>query len=155
MLLSSALTISTASCPFRAKITCISEFLRISLSSNLLTTSSSTTRAILFELRCFFEVSIIIDLDLKKSFELLGSVNLNVEPLPTSLSTVMFPPNFSIYAFEIESPKPAPSYPLDMDVSACRKRSKIISCISGLIPIPVSQTKNSTPFSLRFTPNFT
>ena len=64
--------------------------------------------------------------------------------LPRSgwLSTWIRPPMASTSFREMVSPRPVPPWRRDIEPSACRKASKINSCCSPGIPMPVSATAN-------------
>ena len=65
----------------------------------------------------------------------------NREPRPGSLSTVMRPPMSSTSWAEIERPRPVPPYSRVVEPSAWAKASKISSCLSRGMPMPVSATR--------------
>ena len=71
-----------------------------------------------------------------------GSFRRKVEPCPGTLSTEISPPNTSAKRRQMERPKPAPSCRRFIDISTCRKGSKILSRFSGEIPGPVSIISN-------------
>jgi hypothetical protein len=54
-----------------------------------------------------------------------GSVIVNFEPLPTSLSTPISPPSKSISRLTMANPNPVPPYFLVVDISTWRNSSKI------------------------------
>ncbi len=58
------------------------------------------------------------------------AVKWKVDPLPTSLSSQIFPPIISIKRMEIDRPSPVPPYRRVVDVSACVNGSKISFCLS-------------------------
>src|SRR5262249_42969238 len=74
-----------------------------------------------------------------------GSHTRKVDPRPSSLSTVMLPPNTSRSRFTIWSPSPVPPDWRVAESSICRNGSNIASSASCGIPMPVSLTLNSTP----------
>ena len=63
------------------------------------------------------------------------------EPRPGSLSTAMRPPISPTSWAEIERPRPVPPYSRVVEPSAWAKASKISSCLSRGMPIPVSATR--------------
>src|SRR5439155_2380610 len=75
------------------------------------------------------------------------TVNQNVLPLPTTLSTPMAPPIISTSRLEIASPRPVPPYRRVMDPSAWGNDWKNRSPTSGATPIPVSVTEKRTKAS--------
>src|SRR5215813_3795935 len=76
--------------------------------------------------------------------DLSGKVKLKVEPLPTSLSTQIFPPCSSTNFLAKVNPSPVPSIFLALSPPTWRNSSKIFAWSSGEIPIPVSLTEIST-----------
>jgi hypothetical protein len=73
-----------------------------------------------------------------------GSSSVKVLPRPGALSRVTSPPSSRARSREIERPRPVPPYFRFVVPSAWRKASKITSCCSGAIPIPVSSTSKAT-----------
>src|SRR5215468_12544526 len=80
--------------------------------------------------------------------DLSGKLKLKVEPLPTSLSTQIFPPCSSTNFLAKVSPSPVPSILCVESEPTCRNSSKIFGWSSGEMPIPVSLTEISAPFSV-------
>src|SRR5262245_48868486 len=72
-----------------------------------------------------------------------GSVNVNVEPTPSSLLTRIRPPWSSTNFRHSVSPSPVPSTFLSA-VPTCRNSSNTASWSSGAMPTPVSLTDTST-----------
>src|SRR5262249_23985098 len=71
---------------------------------------------------------------------LIGTVNENVAPCPTSDSTQRRPPCISIMRLAIASPRPVPLFCLVDDESACWNSSKILPWSASSMPGPVSCT---------------
>src|SRR2546425_1282511 len=69
-----------------------------------------------------------------------GTTSVNVEPPPTSLSSVIPPSSMSARRRQMASPRPAPVYSRVGELSAWRKSSKIRSRSSAEMPMPVSAT---------------
>ena len=70
-------------------------------------------------------------------------VTVNLEPLPTSLSTLIHQPAFLHSFLTTDSPSPKPP-PLPLcDLSTVKNRSKMRSKFSLAMPMPVSATENS------------
>ncbi len=65
-----------------------------------------------------------------------GKKMLKVDPLPTSLETVMAPLPFLTIPCTTERPMPDPS----LGFFVVKKGSKALSCTSFVIPTPVSDT---------------
>src|SRR5215831_18482404 len=80
--------------------------------------------------------------------DLSGKLKLKVEPLPTSLSTQILPPCSSTNFLARVSPSPVPSFLWAYSPPTWRNSSKIVGCSAGGIPIPVSLTEISAPFSV-------
>ena len=74
---------------------------------------------------------------------LAGSVNTNVLPLPSSLSTQIRPPCSSTSRFDSARPRPVPSR-CSAPASVCWNSSKMRSWSSGAMPGPVSATETRT-----------
>src|SRR4029450_1148275 len=72
-----------------------------------------------------------------------GSANVNMLPLPSSLSTQILPPWSSISLFERARPSPVPST-APPPRSVCWTPSKIRAWSSAAIPGPVSETETHT-----------
>jgi len=72
------------------------------------------------------------------------TMNQNVDPTPTSLSTPILPPMSSTSRLEIESPSPVPPKRLVVEESAWVNAAKSPSTLSGGMPMPVSRTVNRT-----------
>ena len=70
----------------------------------------------------------------------IRAVKWNVLPSPGALSTQIWPSIICTSRKEMVSPRPVPSYFRVIELSACVKASKIASCFSGAMPIPVSRT---------------
>ena len=66
------------------------------------------------------------------------AVNKKVLPIPTVLSTQMRPPISPTRRDEMASPNPVPPCFREMDPSAWRNASNMISCLSAGMPGPVS-----------------
>src|SRR5262249_12810417 len=79
----------------------------------------------------------------------IGSENVKVEPLPSSLSTRMRPPCNSTNLRASVRPRPVPSRLCRALSPTCRNSSKIASWSCGAIPMPVSVTETSTTPSTR------
>ena len=69
-----------------------------------------------------------------------GSIRVNTEPTPGSLSAVMAPPMRDAIFLVRVSPSPAPSMVRSLPESTCSKLWNILSRFSFSIPIPVSLT---------------
>src|SRR5581483_661061 len=79
----------------------------------------------------------------------IGSVIMNFDPLPASLSAAMSPPMSCANFFTSARPRPVPPYLRVVDMSAWRNSSKMTFSASGVMPMPVSATTSlSEPFSL-------
>ena len=78
------------------------------------------------------------------------TVNLKVLPTSTSLSTSQSPPMSVTSSRLMERPRPAPSYFLEVEVSACSNGWKITSSLSAGIPSPVSAISNLISVSVSF-----
>src|SRR5262249_46546834 len=72
-----------------------------------------------------------------------GIAKKKVEPLPSSLSTQIWPWCISTNFFVMLSPSPVPPNSLVMLASPCRNSAKIVSILSGAIPMPVSATRKT------------
>src|SRR5262249_4597176 len=81
-------------------------------------------------------------------YDLAGSVNTNVLPSPSSLSTQIRPPCSSTSFFESASPRPVPSRSSSPG-SACWNSSKIRAWSAAASPGPVSATETQTSPSTR------
>ena len=69
-----------------------------------------------------------------------GSVTVNAEPSPSTLSTVMAPFIFSMSSFTIDIPRPVPSYCVRAPCFSCVNGSKSsLFTKFSLIPMPVSR----------------
>src|SRR5215510_4954096 len=68
------------------------------------------------------------------------AVNQKVEPWPGVLSTPILPPIMCVSCLAMVNPKPVPPYLQVIDPSTYAKDSKIVVCISGAMPMPVSRT---------------
>src|SRR5262245_37433387 len=77
-----------------------------------------------------------------------GSETRKVEPLPTSLSTVISPPRSPSSRRTMCSPRPTPPALCRGDPLTCRKGSKITRCPSASMPMPESTTSMIAPSSL-------
>ena len=73
--------------------------------------------------------------------------NQNVLPLPGSLASMSCPPIDSTSFLEIVNPSPVPPYRREVELSACWKASKMMACLSGGMPMPVSDTANFSWFA--------
>ena len=71
-----------------------------------------------------------------------GSVTVNVEPRPASLATVMSPPMSRQNFWLMARPRPVPPYFLVVETSACSKAWKSLASCAGVMPMPVSRTRN-------------
>ncbi len=69
------------------------------------------------------------------------AVKWNVDPRPSLLSSQIRPGIISIKRIEMLSPRPVPPYLRVVEVSAWLNGSKIIFCLSGEIPTPVSRQR--------------
>src|SRR5216683_2935085 len=78
-----------------------------------------------------------------------GNVKVNVDPVPSLLSTQIRPPCSSTNFLASVSPRPVPSCFLASSLPTWRNSSKMAAWSSGAIPIPVSVTATSTAPSLR------
>src|SRR5262249_14814746 len=81
---------------------------------------------------------------------IIGNRIVNVDPRPTSLSTVISPPIISQNRLLIASPRPVPPYLRVVDASACENSWNSLPICSGVMPMPVSATAiviQSRPFS--------
>ena len=72
-----------------------------------------------------------------------ATVNQNVEPLPSSLSTPIWPPIISTSRLQMARPSPVPPYLRVVDASTCMKAWNSELTRSGGMPMPVSVTLNS------------
>ena len=68
---------------------------------------------------------------------------MKVDPLPASLVTVMSPPMIWQNLRLMARPRPVPPYFLLVEDSACSKAWKSLPNCSGVIPMPVSVTRNT------------
>ncbi len=68
------------------------------------------------------------------------AVKEKVLPRPGRLSTVIFPPMRATSRAAIVRPSPVPPYLRVVEASSCSKAPKILSCLSGEMPMPVSLT---------------
>ena len=73
------------------------------------------------------------------------AVKAKVLPRPGSLSTVILPPIRATSRAAMVRPRPVPPYLRVVEVSSCSKARKIVSCLSGGMPMPVSRTVNRRP----------
>ena len=71
-----------------------------------------------------------------------GRRMVKVEPLPGSLSTVMSPPIIWQKRWLIASPSPVPPYLRVVEASACVNAWNSFAICSGVMPMPVSLTRN-------------
>jgi len=71
-------------------------------------------------------------------------VTENVEPLPSSLCTMISPPSAWARRCEMVSPSPVPPKLRVVLWSACENDSKIEPSLSCAIPMPVSDTAMRT-----------
>ena len=76
-----------------------------------------------------------------------GRNNVNVLPSPSTLSSLISPPRRRASSRLIANPKPVPPYRRLVLPSACWNASKMVSCFSAGIPIPLSLTDNAKTFS--------
>jgi hypothetical protein len=70
-----------------------------------------------------------------------------VLPRPCSLCTLIPPPIRAARRAAIDSPRQVPPYLRVVELSSCSNARKILSCLSGGMPIPVSVTLNRSPTS--------
>ena len=70
-------------------------------------------------------------------------------PLSGALTTAISPPSRRAISRLIASPRPVPPYLRLVLPSACWNASKMIRCLAGGIPIPVSLTENTTTLGAR------
>src|SRR5262249_31736414 len=73
-----------------------------------------------------------------------GSRTVNTEPLPGSLVTVTSPPIMRASLRVMASPSPVPPKFCAVAASAWLNSSNSFACCSGVMPMPVSETANST-----------
>src|SRR5262249_11215374 len=73
----------------------------------------------------------------------LGSATVYVEPLPNSLSTVKSPPIIWQNFLLIARPRPVPPYFLGVLASAWEKAWKSFPSCSGVMPMPLSETRKT------------
>ncbi len=73
----------------------------------------------------------------------VGSRMVNVLPRPASLSTVTSPPIIRQSRRLSARPSPVPPYFRVVAASACEKASNSRAICSGVIPMPVSRTRNT------------
>jgi hypothetical protein len=69
---------------------------------------------------------------------------VNTEPLPGSLVTVTSPPIMRASLRVIASPSPVPPKLCAVEASAWLNSSNSFACCSAVMPMPVSETANST-----------
>src|SRR5215468_8810801 len=74
----------------------------------------------------------------------LGRRTVNTDPFPGSLVTVTSPPIMRASLRERARPSPVPPKRCAVVASAWLNSSKSFACCSGVIPMPVSETANST-----------
>ena len=72
---------------------------------------------------------------------------MNVLPSPGVLASRISPPSSFDSSRLIAKPKPVPPYLRDVEPSACWNASKMICCLSGAMPMPVSVTENAMTWS--------
>ena len=72
---------------------------------------------------------------------------MNVLPSPGALASLISPPSSFDSSRLIARPKPVPPYLRDVEPSACWNASKMICCLSGAMPMPVSVTENAMTWS--------
>ena len=72
-----------------------------------------------------------------------GKYSVKVLPSPGELTSLISPPSSFDSSRLIARPRPVPPYLRDVEPSACWNASKIICCLSGAIPMPVSVTENA------------
>ena len=68
----------------------------------------------------------------------MGRYSVNVLPSPGMLTSRISPPSSFDSSRLIARPRPVPPYLRDVEPSACWNASKMICCLSGEMPIPVS-----------------
>ncbi len=73
---------------------------------------------------------------------------MKVAPSPGSLATQIRPPISRTSVDEIVRPRPVPPNRRVVDPSACMNGSKMVPCLSGAIPIPVSVTSKCSMVDL-------
>ncbi len=73
-----------------------------------------------------------------------AAVKRKVDPTLALRLTSMRPFINSMRRFEMASPRPVPPYSLVVEESACSNASKMRSCFSAEMPMPVSRTLNSS-----------
>ena len=78
---------------------------------------------------------------------LRGRKRVKVLPCPEVLSSLISPPSSLATSREIDRPRPVPPYFRLVDVSACWNGSKMIWCLSGGMPMPVSLTEKKSTMS--------
>ena len=72
-----------------------------------------------------------------------GRYSVNVLPVPGTLRRWISPPSRVASSRLIASPSPVPPYFRLVLASACWKASKMIRCLSGEMPMPVSDTSKA------------
>ena len=107
------------------------------LNSSVCSSPSASLYSLTFRLLCFSFFTMA-------GLYSIGRNNVNVLPVPASLSSSMEPPSRSARPRLMESPRPVPPYLRLVEPSACWKASKMIFCLSFEIPIPVSLISNAT-----------
>jgi hypothetical protein len=73
-----------------------------------------------------------------------GSRTVNTDPLPGSLVTVTSPPIIRASLRVMARPRPVPPKRCAVVASAWLNSSNSFACCSGVMPMPVSETANST-----------
>ncbi len=79
---------------------------------------------------------------------------MNVLPLPGELTRRISPPRSREISRLIASPSPVPPYFRLVLPSACWNASKMICCLSGGMPMPVSETEIASTADARFRSSF-
>jgi hypothetical protein len=78
-----------------------------------------------------------------------GRKSVKVLPSPGALATRISPPRSRAISRLIDSPSPVPPYLRLVVPSACWNASKMMRCLSGAMPMPVSVTEKATTLSAR------
>ena len=70
-------------------------------------------------------------------------------PSPGALTSRISPPSRRDSSRLIARPRPVPPYLREVEPSACWKASKMICCLSGEMPMPVSATAKAITWPAR------
>ena len=82
------------------------------------------------------------------SARMAGRAKANVDPSPSTLSTQMTPPVAPRSAWRCSRPRPVPPNFRVLSWSPWLKLSKIFSCLSSGMPMPVSLTRTTKPLGM-------